>query len=371
MSSDVYSYCKLCKKNHTLQQKHIYTKKHKLKLKTVLQKYGQKIKDCRPYLNNPVIQEGEFEPDAKFWCHCCNDSFKKHVTDGFKSILYGGVIEHLASEDHWENTENFFRENGADEKFKISFIISQTDIALFKSKLEPLVDIYNHKATARTNALAKKLESQELDRRHLVRSQLQSASCSKQEPKYKTVKNNHGILQNPTGYHDGIRVWKGGIVKYKKESDQIQQHQYPYGKQTQFKPHYVANSFKGVYTVSADGGGLTSVGIKYDSRKGNIYSGATPPWLRAEEKDSSGCSSKEYGPSIKDLQNHLNANKKRKLNPNRVGANFDHTVSQNDKETEWLPSFGRVWNNGARWKSRREYHNETKNESAEYKKPRK
>lgn len=41
--------------------------------------------------------------------------------------------------------------------------------------------------------------------------------------------------------------------------------------------------------------------------------------------------------------------KLRKLPPNRVGANFDHS-SQTD--ANWLPSFGRVWNSGRRWQSR-------------------
>ena len=30
----------------------------------------------------------------------------------------------------------------------------------------------------------------------------------------KTVTNNLGIMQNPTGFHNGQRVWGGGIVKY-------------------------------------------------------------------------------------------------------------------------------------------------------------
>lgn len=41
--------------------------------------------------------------------------------------------------------------------------------------------------------------------------------------------------------------------------------------------------------------------------------------------------------------------RKRKLNPKRVGANFDHSAETSE---DWLPSFGRVWNHGPRWRSR-------------------
>ena len=41
--------------------------------------------------------------------------------------------------------------------------------------------------------------------------------------------------------------------------------------------------------------------------------------------------------------------KLKKLPPDRVGANFDHSSSTS---AGWLPSFGRVWNNGRRWQSR-------------------
>lgn len=41
--------------------------------------------------------------------------------------------------------------------------------------------------------------------------------------------------------------------------------------------------------------------------------------------------------------------KLKKLPPDRVGANFDHS---SHTDPNWLPSFGRVWNNGRRWQSR-------------------
>lgn len=369
MSSDVFNYCSVCRVNHSHKHKHIFTKKHKQKLNDILQKYGQKIKECRPYLNDPVIQEGSFEPERKFWCHCCAETVLKHVTDFLKTILYGGVIEHLASEKHWTNTEAFWKEHGADPKFKTLFIVSQIDICLFKSKLEPLVDVFDSRKNKQTKIIAKQIESQEISRK-LITTGIkvgESSSNSSAPITYKTVKNQHGILQNPTGYHDNVRVWRGGIVKYKENSDQLQPCLYTSRKGTERMSFPV----KRKHTLAAESGELTSVSIAFDTRKGNIHTGALPPWLQPHEQPSESTissSSREYGPSEQDLKNYLKAKEMKKLNPNRVGANFDHTVHSSNKETDWLPSFGRVWNHGARWKSRHQYRDEAAPESSSSKK---
>ncbi|CAH1242036.1 CCDC84 [Branchiostoma lanceolatum] len=54
--------------------------------------------------------------------------------------------------------------------------------------------------------------------------------------------------------------------------------------------------------------------------------------------------SKQIGPTVEDLQKHK---KQKTLPKGRVGANFDRSSSSGE---EWLPSFGRVWQVGRRWK---------------------
>lgn len=103
--------------------------------------------------------------------------------------------------------------------------------------------------------------------------------------------------------------------------------------------------------MSAYAPGLTCI-LKKDPTDavidGNVHTGATPPWLRP---DTNSKSIQEIGPSIKDLQKHLDFEKKAKLPKNRVGANFDRSGSATE---EWLPSFGRVWTKGRRLQSK--YH---------------
>lgn len=96
---------------------------------------------------------------------------------------------------------------------------------------------------------------------------------------------------------------------------------------------------------------------------GNIHSGATPPWMIQEEEHSSG--SLPIGPSYEEFLKEKEKQKLKKLPPDRVGANFDHS---SNTSAGWLPSFGRVWNNGRRWQSRHQFKTEAATRS---KQPRK
>ncbi|NWS74729.1 CCD84 protein, partial [Crotophaga sulcirostris] len=93
------------------------------------------------------------------------------------------------------------------------------------------------------------------------------------------------------------------------------------------------------------GQALTFIGHQEAEGKGNVHTGAKPPWLTEEEDGSK----QEIGPSYEEFLRQKEKQKLRKLPAGRVGANFDHTSQTSES---WLPSFGRVWNHGRRWQSR-------------------
>ncbi|NXS76292.1 CCD84 protein, partial [Pandion haliaetus] len=95
------------------------------------------------------------------------------------------------------------------------------------------------------------------------------------------------------------------------------------------------------------GQALTFIGHQETEGKGNVHTGAKPPWLTEEEEEGGG--KQEIGPSYEEFLKQKEKQKLRKLPAERVGANFDHTSQTGDS---WLPSFGRVWNHGRRWQSR-------------------
>ncbi|XP_025030961.1 coiled-coil domain-containing protein 84 isoform X1 [Python bivittatus] len=82
---------------------------------------------------------------------------------------------------------------------------------------------------------------------------------------------------------------------------------------------------------------LTFIGHQETGGEGNIHTGAKPPWLMSEEEEGE----RQIGPSYEEFLKEKQKQKLKKLPPNRVGANFDHSSQTGDS---WLPSFGRVWN---------------------------
>lgn len=121
----------------------------------------------------------------------------------------------------------------------------------------------------------------------------------------------------------------------------------------------VKNDTDAVNDVPYATAGLTFIGYQDSSSYGNIHTGAVPPWLQNDddplEGGSGSATQTEMGPSLQGFLKHKEQEKLKKLPPNRVGANFDHS-SQTD--VNWLPSFGRVWNSGRRWQSRHQFRQE-------------
>lgn len=114
-------------------------------------------------------------------------------------------------------------------------------------------------------------------------------------------------------------------------------------------------------TAEAYGENLTCIGIpELKQGEGNVHTGATPPWLREDDDDEEGASADNHviGPSFDAFKKHAERMKKiNHKNPHRVGANFDR---KKETSEDWLPSFGRVWNQGPRWQSRHDYRRENK-----------
>lgn len=299
--NDAYWYCEVCRLNHKQKRKHIYSQKHKEKVKGVLKKFSAKINEAEVFLRNPVVEEGS--PDGEhvtFWCHFCKNKVNKHITDARKTILFGGVVEHLASETHFCALQEFWFINGVEEeKNKESYIISKVDLDMYKRKLASVVDEYDKKIDDRTRQVAFQIKAQEDFRK--------VQSCADCPP-------NSACNAQPQP--------EGGAAAASRRGDKRKL-------------------------------------VGRESRGGNIFTGAPPPWLVDDSSETTASNPPYIGPSQIDLDIHREKMMKDRLNPNRVGANFDHTFNHEEGgHSGWLPSFGRVWNEEARWKSRRQYSNE-------------
>lgn len=106
-----------------------------------------------------------------------------------------------------------------------------------------------------------------------------------------------------------------------------------------------------------------------EDAKGNVHSGAPPPWLEGIESHNN-----NRQPSKPRLNSAPKNDRKRsKLNPKRVGAAWAEKrkmelerekrgeITANVSNADWLPNFGRVWQSGSRKESMKEFKKEKLN----------
>lgn len=97
----------------------------------------------------------------------------------------------------------------------------------------------------------------------------------------------------------------------------------------------------------------------------NVHTGALPPWLDASEKEICQLNTGPYPNKL--ATSSTQAGKSRTLNPKRVGAAWaDRRRVElemekrgervpNSFDANWLPNFGRVWQEGTRRESEKEF----------------
>lgn len=204
----------------------------------------------------------------------------------------------------------------------------------------------------------------------------------KSEKQITTLVSNTGILQNPTGWHNGVRVWGGGIIKLRKEDwipwdiDKLLE------SELQSSPEPMNNAPRTVSArvVSGPGGFIHLRQVVLPDCipiQGNVHSGAPPPWMIDSETDNSTStqllrSTKEKAQlcngedsidsKTRDHANHVHLgtfttnSEPKAYKPIRSVSTKDskELVSEDD----WLPDFGRVWNEGPRSSTRVEFRKE-------------
>ncbi|RDD36852.1 Coiled-coil domain-containing protein 84, partial [Trichoplax sp. H2] len=315
-------YCEICRINHCCGKKHKYSNKHKKKVDILLEKFQQHIASIREFLVKPVVEDGDYQTNLTFWCHICRSSVTKNITNDQVTVINGGSLEHLASSEHYKNMHKFWIRHGIDNNKKKEFYILKDDFSKYKVTLDQVLGQMFDKREEDTLKLAQEIKQQEQNRTSIskLHQDVQHHAVT-----YTTVTSSLGILQNPTGWHDGTRVWGGGIVKYSRQSDQW----FP-------------------WPIDLDEESCKVPVPIDDENEGNILSGATPPWLLPDEKDQK----QEIGPSQEAFQQQVANEEAKRKNPKRIGANYDRTTTINEN---WLPLFGQVWNSGPRSHSRHDF----------------
>uniref|UniRef100_UPI0037E7913E centrosomal AT-AC splicing factor n=1 Tax=Semicossyphus pulcher TaxID=241346 RepID=UPI0037E7913E len=323
-------YCAICRETTFNGKGHIFGKNHQSRLRVVLLKFLEKVKEARRTLKKPQVEKFDCTQHKQtFWCYCCGLEIERNVTDGNMTVLYGGLLEHMTTTEHRTNTHKFWWDNKADPKIRDKFIITEEETERFKTEVANALESFVENEDEFIKQQADHIRAQEKQRQEVLQSLLERDT----EPEFFTGPN-------------GTEMSAEDAVSS----------QFPSQGSDQQGGSGCVTSVVEVPRPAA-GQGLTFIGYQDSSNSGNVYTGAVPPWLQDDplEGTSGGVAHSEIGPSLQEFLKQKEQEKLKKLPPNRVGANFDHS-SQTD--ANWLPSFGRVWNSGRRWQSRHQFRQE-------------
>ncbi|XP_042538709.1 centrosomal AT-AC splicing factor isoform X2 [Dipodomys spectabilis] len=313
--------CPLCRQTFFCGRGHVYSRKHQRQLKGALERLLSLVEAARKAIRAAQVERFVPEHERCCWCPCCGREVRRHLSHGNLTVLHGGLLEHLASPEHKKATNKFWWENKAEIHMKEKFLISPQDYARFKKSMVKGLDSFEEKEDEVIKEMAAQIREVEQSRQEVVRSVLEPQA----EPE-------------PEEGSSAPGSWKETNSQIACSSQQPSQ--------LDLQP---APELDWMET----GQPLTFIGRQDTPGVGNIHSGATPPWMIQDEEHSSG--NQPIGPSYEEFLKEKEKEKLKKLPPDRVGANFDHS---SNTTAGWLPSFGRVWNNGRRWQSRHQFKTE-------------
>ncbi|KAM3921243.1 centrosomal AT-AC splicing factor [Leptodactylus fuscus] len=318
--------CAVCRRTVFYgRRKHVYEKGHRQRLAGVLRAFSDKVAAARKMIKNATVER--FDPqehEQNFWCYCCEEEVKKHTSDGNLTVLYGGMLGHLCRPEHIKAVNKYWWTHQAEGKLKTHFILTQDEYERFKSSVSKALESYEETENVLIKELADQIREVEQSRMEMLKTALEPETPLTGEDDGEVWSNNEQVQGSITS-----------LVDFEEPGPSYQQ------------------TLPSEASIMAQGAALTFIG-QQASDKGNVHTGALPPWMLPDDEDDAG-SPQNIGPSIEDFLKHKEKMSLKKLPPNRVGANFDHSAQTDEG---WLPSFGRVWNSGRRWQSRHQYREE-------------
>lgn len=313
--------CTVCRKTAFYgRRKHVYEKGHRERLQALLRAFSDKVEAARRMIAVSVVEKfNPREHEEKYWCHCCEEEVGRHISDGNVTVLYGGMLEHMCSPVHKKAVNKFWWTHQADGKLKARFLLSTEEFERFKSSVTKALEGYEELEDVFIKQMADQIQRVEESRREILQNTL--------EP-----------IQHDEGAEE--ESWDNSV--------------YLQCSATASSSGSVSSVLENPSVMPSTS--LTYIGQQVAHNEGNVHTGAVPPWMICDEKDT--IKQQEIGPALEGFLKHKEKMALKKLPPKRVGANFDHNTPTDEG---WLPSFGRVWNSGRRWQSRHQYRKESGN----------
>ncbi|XP_055675208.1 centrosomal AT-AC splicing factor [Falco peregrinus] len=317
-------YCGLCRRTSFAGRRHLYSAAHRRRLREALARLQEEVAAARAAAAGDggaaVRRYDPAEHERRVWCLCCGRGVRRDGRRGGMALPHAGLLRHLAGPEHRRETARFWRENRAEAALRERFLVPAEEYDRFARALERALAAHRRREEERIRQMAAGIREAERRQRETVRAALQLQP----EPEPRAGPSASG----PPG----------------PKRDTIQDAEQSGLSRTQTGPDL---------NWMEPGQALTFIGHQDTEGKGNVHTGAKPPWLTEEEDGSK----QQIGPSYEEFLRQKEKQKLKKLPVERVGANFDHTSQTGDS---WLPSFGRVWNHGRRWQSRHQFRTESR-----------
>ncbi|XP_067166368.1 centrosomal AT-AC splicing factor isoform X1 [Apteryx mantelli] len=316
-------YCGLCRRTSFAGRRHLYSAAHRQRLREALGRLQAKVEAARAAIGSAAVRRYEAaEPERRVWCLCCGRDVPRDGRRGGLALPHAALLQHLAGPEHRRETARFWRENRAEAALRQRFVVSAEDYGRFTESLARALAAYEEREDECIREMAARIREAERRRQETVQAALEPPT----EPQ---------LCAGPSVYSSTVG----------QERDIFHDAEQPGPSGMQEVPDL---------NWMEPGQALTFIGHQETEGKGNIHTGARPPWLIKEEEEVG--SQQQIGPSYEEFLKEKEKQKLRKLPADRVGANFDHTSQTGDS---WLPSFGRVWNHGRRWQSRHQFRAES------------
>eukprot|EP01122_Echinamoeba_exundans_P005270 TRINITY_DN15436_c0_g1_i1.p1 TRINITY_DN15436_c0_g1~~TRINITY_DN15436_c0_g1_i1.p1 ORF type:complete len:472 (-),score=73.01 TRINITY_DN15436_c0_g1_i1:91-1506(-) len=401
-----WDWCEVCKRsiNPSDRKKHKYTGKHQ----RLLQDYVPKIMRSM----EAVMDAGATEETAmQFQCPLC-PSYDPNPSNSHPHSYRHAVWAHLSLlEPHGKNVDRFVAL--AANATSISPRPHRDALTLSPLQLQKRVmgllkeqrQQFNENQTSVSASTAALDQSQQPGEPPTLTpiSEMNPSSSAiggvavSGRVEHRTLVSKNGVLQNPTGSHNGARVWGGGIIKLAPhewipweldDAAPLQQHQQDFQASASHLDQAAhANAF---YKPQERKGGIKSVLTRLERDTTEFYSNqgiptvhSLPPnassfasaalWLQSPVTSTAATRVPAGGTLHEMAELYRHKLKLAQKNPNRVGAKWANErlrqiqqaiQSQMSSSTstgraavkeEWLPSFGGVWNEGPRSQHKRTF----------------
>ncbi|PNJ75636.1 CCDC84 isoform 3, partial [Pongo abelii] len=165
--------CPLCRQTFFCGRGHVYSRKHQRQLKEALERLLPQVEAARKAIRAAQVERYVPEHERCCWCLCCGCEVREHLSHGNLTVLYGGLLEHLASPEHKKATNKFWWENKAEVQMKEKFLVTPQDYARFKKSMVKGLDSYEEKEDEVIKEMAAQIREVEQSRQEVVRSVLE------------------------------------------------------------------------------------------------------------------------------------------------------------------------------------------------------